>query len=39
MDALLGWLVRHWVSAMIAAALIVACVFVLVNRKALFYKE
>lgn len=39
MEALLSWLVRHWVSAMIAAALIIACIFVLVNRKALFYKQ
>lgn len=38
MPELLTWLTKHWVSVLIAAALLVACVFVYMNR-TLFLKE
>ena len=39
MPQLLSWIERHWLGVFLVAALLMAIVFVLTNRKSLFYKE
>ncbi|MBH5319013.1 hypothetical protein I6N90_14500 [Paenibacillus sp. GSMTC-2017] len=39
MPAWITWLTVHWLSVMLTSGAVIAVIFVIVNRKLLFYKE
>ncbi|MFD0589964.1 hypothetical protein ACFQZE_18445 [Paenibacillus sp. GCM10027627] len=39
MPGWIAWLTEHWLSVMLTLGAIVAILYVIINRKILFYKE
>lgn len=39
MPTWIAWLTENWLSIMLASGAVIAVVFVIINRKLLFYKE
>jgi len=39
MPAWIAWLKENWLSIMLGAGVIIAVIYVIANRKLLFYKE